>query len=197
MTTILHFVRHGAVDNPREVYYGRLPGFHLSPEGRRQAAAAAQALAGHPITAIYTSPLERARETAELIAAPLGLPVQTSQALIEVHSPCDGQPIEAMLALSWDLYTGSPDGYEQLADVQARALKLVQHLRQAHPGQQVVAVTHSDLIAVLLLWVEQMPLTVEQKPLMYQRYLNYATIHSLSFETQAADELPHFTYTQP
>ena len=67
--TQIHFVRHGEVHNPQKIYYGRLPGFPLSEEGRRQAQAAAHALRARPLAAIFSSPMQRARETAEL--APL------------------------------------------------------------------------------------------------------------------------------
>lgn len=64
--TRISFVRHGTVDNPRDVFYGRLPGFVLSVEGDRQARAAAEALRHEPIAAIYTSPMRRARQTADI-----------------------------------------------------------------------------------------------------------------------------------
>ena len=69
--TTIHFVRHGEVDNPNHVLYERLPGFHLSARGVRMAQATAKYIATVPqmrgITAIYSSPLERTRETAREI----------------------------------------------------------------------------------------------------------------------------------
>ena len=61
---VIHLVRHGEVHNPTRVLYGRLPGFRLSDLGQRMAAAAVGALAGHPVTALYASPLQRVRESA-------------------------------------------------------------------------------------------------------------------------------------
>ena len=58
---IVHLVRHGEVANPRGVLYGRLPGFHLSEDGRLMAKAAADYLAGRDVTVLLSSPLERAR----------------------------------------------------------------------------------------------------------------------------------------
>ena len=69
--TTIHFVRHGEVDNPNHVLYERLSGFHLSARGVRMAQATAKYIATVPqmrgITAIYSSPLERTRETAREI----------------------------------------------------------------------------------------------------------------------------------
>ena len=65
----VHLVRHGEVENPQGVLYGRIPGFHLSEAGRVMAKTAAGFLAGRDVTVLRSSPLERARETAEPIAA--------------------------------------------------------------------------------------------------------------------------------
>ncbi|MCH9277247.1 histidine phosphatase family protein, partial [Bifidobacterium amazonense] len=69
--TTIHFVRHGKVYNPGHLLYERLPGFHLSDRGRRMAEATARYLASNPqtntISAVYSSPLERTRETAGAI----------------------------------------------------------------------------------------------------------------------------------
>ena len=70
--TVVHLLRHGKVENPRGVLYGRLPGYHLSAVGRAMADGIAAHLAGADITYLACSPLERARETAAPLAAVLG-----------------------------------------------------------------------------------------------------------------------------
>jgi broad specificity phosphatase PhoE len=89
-TVIVHMVRHGEVDNPRRILYGRIPGYHLSEAGRVMAKAAADFLAGRDITVLRSSPLERALETAEPIAAELGLTVQVDERLIEPWNHFEG-----------------------------------------------------------------------------------------------------------
>jgi broad specificity phosphatase PhoE len=74
---VVHLVRHGEVANPRGVLYGRIPGYQLSEDGRLMAKAAADFLAGRDVTVLRTSPLERARETAEPMEAQFGLPAVT------------------------------------------------------------------------------------------------------------------------
>ena len=61
---LVHLVRHGEVDNPDRVLYGRLDGFGLSELGHRMADAAAASLDGRPITALVASPLQRTQESA-------------------------------------------------------------------------------------------------------------------------------------
>jgi broad specificity phosphatase PhoE len=88
--TIVHLVRHGEVENPRQVLYGRLPGYHLSADGRMMAKAAAGYLAGRDVTVLLTSPLERAQETAEPIAEEFGLTPAVDERLIEPWNHFEG-----------------------------------------------------------------------------------------------------------
>jgi len=63
-STVVHLLRHGEVYNPGRILYGRLPGFHLSEEGRLMAKAATEFLAGRDVVLLRSSPLDRAQETA-------------------------------------------------------------------------------------------------------------------------------------
>lgn len=194
--TTIHFVRHGKVDS-RGVYYGRLPGFHLSPEGFCQAVAAARILEKYPISAIYSSPLERATETAEIIAKHLGMMWKISELLTEVYSPFDGQPISVLEERKWDVYTGSEPPFEQPTDVLNRALKFTLMMRKEHQGEHVVAVTHGDMIAFLVLWSKQLPITPQQKQTLYDSFLTYGSVSSFTFYTLSETERPEFKYAQP
>lgn len=89
--TVVHLLRHGEVHNPDGILYGRLPGFVLSAAGRQMAAAAAQALAGHDVTYLVASPLDRAQETARALAQRFDLPVDTDPRLIESDNIFEGR----------------------------------------------------------------------------------------------------------
>ena len=91
--TVVHLVRHGEVDNPKGLLYGRLPDYHLSERGRAQAQAVADWLAQRNVTHVVASPLERAQETAAPIAAHHGLPVNTDDELIESTNVFQGQRV--------------------------------------------------------------------------------------------------------
>lgn len=88
----IHLVRHGEVENPEGVLYGRLSGFHLTQGGRRSAQSAAEALLAmdRPIAAVWSSPLERARESAEPVARAFGRKVQLDDQLVEASSKLEG-----------------------------------------------------------------------------------------------------------
>ncbi|MFC6356648.1 histidine phosphatase family protein [Luethyella okanaganae] len=89
----LHLVRHGEVHNPERVLYGRLPGYGLSELGRTMAAAAADDLAarGSYYVALYVSPLQRARESAEPVAVALGLAAQVESRIVEPSNHFEGK----------------------------------------------------------------------------------------------------------
>ena len=89
-TTVVHLLRHAEVSNPRGLLYGRLPGFHLSEEGRLMAKSAAGFLAGRDVTVMWSSPMERALETAAPVAAQFGLDVEIDERLIEPWSHFEG-----------------------------------------------------------------------------------------------------------
>ena len=93
-TTIVHLLRHGEVENPAGVIYGRLPGYHLSANGRSMASAAADFFAERAVVALFCSPLcsplERAQETARPVAERLGLDVVTDDRLIESWNHFEG-----------------------------------------------------------------------------------------------------------
>ena len=89
-STIVHLLRHGEVENPAGIVYGRLPGYHLSANGRAMAAAAADYFAGRPVVALFSSPLERAQETARPVAERLGLEIVTDDRLIESWNHFEG-----------------------------------------------------------------------------------------------------------
>src|SRR5439155_16002206 len=76
-------LRHARVDNPGNLIYARLPGFHLSERGGDEAAALAGILGSAPVSAVYSSPLDRAIETARALAAPHGLEVLPDDRLLE------------------------------------------------------------------------------------------------------------------
>jgi broad specificity phosphatase PhoE len=149
----LHLVRHGEVENPRHVCYGDLPGFGLSPAGRRQAEAAAAHLAAGGADVLLTSPLQRAVETARAIGRHLGLEPVADDRLTEwrlgvrwngvvwedLPSVFPGE-LEAYLDHPADL----PFSPESLAEAAQRIAALVGELGEQQSGAAAVLVSHQD-----------------------------------------------------
>src|SRR4029077_20311923 len=93
VTTIVHLVRHGEVDNPDRVLYGRMLGYHLSDAGRTMADKAAAFLSGRDLVYLVSSPLERALETAAPIAELTGLAIEQDQRLTEAANSFEGRQV--------------------------------------------------------------------------------------------------------
>jgi broad specificity phosphatase PhoE len=151
--TVLHLVRHGQVDNPQKIVYGRQRGWRLSERGRAEAEAVARHLAGRPLARVYTSPLERAVQTATVIAGTCGGEVEPRDDLIEalLCAPWEGLPwreVKRDRSREWARYLFRPlEVCEVAEDLEALAARMETALRAiagAHPAQQVVAVSHGD-----------------------------------------------------
>jgi broad specificity phosphatase PhoE len=165
MTRIL-LIRHGTTDLLGRVLYGRMPGVHLNDQGREQARVVGEALkARYTMDAVVSSPLERAAETAQLIAAPQGLDITMNENLNEVDcGSWIGKPFpELNESENWRQFnqlrslTRAPRG-ESLLEVQARAWKSLEDIQTRHQDGTVAAITHGDIIRSLLLLLLGMPL---------------------------------------
>ncbi|WP_426958726.1 histidine phosphatase family protein [Muricoccus radiodurans] len=157
MATTLFLVRHAAHDRVHHVLCGRMPGVTLGETGRRQAAALGRRLAGEGISAVYTSPLERARETAAPIAARLGLAPRENPGLAEIDfGEWTGQRFDALAGdPRWDRWntaraTSRAPGGESMAEAQARAVAAVEGIGADHPEERVALVSHADVIKAVL-----------------------------------------------
>jgi probable phosphomutase (TIGR03848 family) len=158
MTTFL-LIRHALCDPIGRSISGRQPGIHLNDEGKRQAEQLADRLAGLPLSGLYSSPLERAQETAEAVAARHRLKVQTLDGLQEIDfGSWTGKTLAELDPLpDWRAFnsfrsgTRIPGG-ENMAEVLSRVLRELDRLRQQHPapGALVGVVSHGDVLRVLL-----------------------------------------------
>lgn len=156
MTTVF-LVRHGAHDRLGRYLDGRRPGVHLSEAGQHQAQRTAERLKRETIAAIYTSPLDRTRETAVPIAAALGLEAQVEGALEELDfGDWAGQTFEALKPIeAWQRWNSArstartPAGDTMRAS-QTRLLDFIDIRRLAAPDDAFVVVSHADPIKAVL-----------------------------------------------
>ena len=143
--TTLFLVRHGeTVDNVRQIMQGQTQGC-LNERGREQAEQVARRLADEPIDAIVASDLRRAIQTAEIIAAPHGLPVRTTTLLRERDwGSFTGRFIPDLKGEVW------PDDIESEQALLQRAADFLQQITTTYPGKRVVAVGHGIMNKALL-----------------------------------------------
>jgi len=168
MTRFL-LIRHASCDTVGRVLSGRRPGVHLNARGveeaRRLAAALGRAAPATPIHALYTSPLERARETAAPLAEALSLEPRASAALDEVDvGAWAGRTFEELQGeAEWGRWNAvrsasrAPGG-ESALDVAARVIGGLEELRRRHGDEAVALVTHQDVIRTALAHLAGIPM---------------------------------------
>jgi len=163
--TTLLLVRHGLNDYVGRALAGRTPGVHLNDEGHAQAGRLAARLASLPIAAVYSSPLERAVETAQPIAAARSLELHLCEAAMEIDfgewtgrtiAELDGDPL--WQRFNTERSTTRAPGGELMAEVQARMAGGIEAIRAAHPGETVLLVSHADAIRAALAHYAQVSL---------------------------------------
>jgi broad specificity phosphatase PhoE len=160
MSLRLLLLRHAETDWNRERRYQGWKDIPLCEAGRIQAEAAARLLSGSRLAAVWSSPQQRARDTAAAIAAPHGLEVHTDEAFKEMgFGPWEGLTVDEARARFPDAYhvwaetphLASWSGAESLAEVRARVLAGLGALRQSCAGQTVCLVAHGISSRILVL----------------------------------------------
>ncbi|KAB1642227.1 histidine phosphatase family protein [Gulosibacter chungangensis] len=169
VTRIL-LVRHGQTPTTGKELPGRAPGLHLAEKGREQAARVAERLADLHIDALYSSPLERALETAEPTASSTGLPVLEEPGLLETNvGDWTGRALSDLAKLlEWQTVQREPStfrfpGGESFVEQRDRMRATIERIRSAHVGGTVVCFSHADPIRVFLSDALGMPLDALQR----------------------------------
>jgi broad specificity phosphatase PhoE len=154
VTGTIHLVRHGEVENPSGVIYGRLPGYNLSERGRRQAEQAAKHLRDADIGALWSSPLERAQETAQAVAEPHNMEVVTDHRLIESDSTFEGvsRTLWAFMTSPrhwWRLRNPwGPSWGESFLEIRERMIDAISAALDEARGREIVLVSHQTPVLV-------------------------------------------------
>ncbi|MCA9812115.1 MAG: histidine phosphatase family protein [Nitrosarchaeum sp.] len=154
------FLRHGqAKNNTERILAGRTPGIPLTDKGVDQAKKAAEFLEHMKISAIYSSPIERAKHTAEIVGQHNSVDVRIDERLIELDmGKFTGMPYEEIFSSHGNVfmkfYNGeleiAHNGVETFTEVKKRVLGIVDHVLDNHPDENVVLVTHMDPIKAML-----------------------------------------------
>jgi broad specificity phosphatase PhoE len=190
-------LRHGEVYNPDKVLYGRLPGYRLSELGVQMAKAAAEALADRDVTYLVASPLERAQQTAEPIAAQFKLPTGVDERLIESSNLFEGRRVAAGEGALrnpryWYLLRNpfTPSWGEPYEAVAQRMYAALMAAREAAEGHEAVCVSHQLPIWTLRRHLEHKRLWHDPR----RRQCALASLTSFHFD---GVHLAGIEYTEP
>ncbi len=213
-TTTCFLTRHCDVANPNGVLYGHLPNFGLSAKGRAQGAALGRFLARFSVAAIYTSPLQRALETASLISdeLPPGVPTIERPDLIEAefgrylqgtrHQDVVWKKPRWWVHMAWP---GLLHGDESMAEMRDRVDRVIQEGLRQHPQSTFVCISHGDPIQAFWAATEGRPpwalhrlqcakggtlrLTYQKNELVEKEYLSPAVIANEAVQVDSEKSL--------
>jgi broad specificity phosphatase PhoE len=196
-STTVHLLRHGEVENPGGVLYGRLPGFHLSALGRKMAERLGATVADRDIVRLVSSPLERAQETAQPAAKALGLDIVTDDRVIEAANVFEGERFgvgDGVLRKpsAWRHVWNPvrPSWGEPYREIVVRMLAAIHDARAAAAGHEALIVSHQLPIWMVRSHVEHRHLFHDPR----RRQCSLASLTSLTFE---GTKVVTVTYSEP
>lgn len=197
MTTV-HLVRHGEVDNPTGILYGRRPGFHLTELGRAMGEEVGKAFSnGHDVRYVMASPLERAQETALPTSRAFDLPMVIDDRLLEAENNFEGIAVNdnrMILAhpkfYSWYANPLRPSWGEPYTAIVRRMSGVIAHALQEARGGEAVLFSHQLPVWTMRRFVEQKPLAHDPR----RRQCALASVTSLTF---ADWQLTSLDYWEP
>jgi broad specificity phosphatase PhoE len=194
--TIVHLVRHGEVDNPAGLLYGRLPDYHLSDLGREMAERVAEHLGDRDVVHLRSSPLERAQETAAPIAEAFGLPIVIDSRVIEAVNYFEGLRLSFAGALrhpkNWLYFRNpfKPSWGEAYTEVLARTRLAMRDAVEAAPGQEAVIVSHQ-----LPIWIAR--INAEGRRMVHDPRKRKCTLASVTSFTYIDARITSVSYSEP
>lgn len=195
--TVVHLLRHGEVNNPGGVLYGRRDGFHLSDLGRQMAEKVAGTIKDRDIVHMVSSPLERAQETGAPLAQARGLEPTIDERVIESWSKFEGHTFAkgnnslrnpATWRYLWNPL--KPSWGEPYKDIVKRMMAAVEDARAAAEGHEAVVVSHQ-----LPIWTTR--LHVEKRSFLHDPRKRQCTLCSLTSLHFVGDRLTQVSYSEP
>lgn len=199
VATVIHVMRHGEVDNPEGLLYGRLPGFGLTELGHSMAQCVADSFVERhaDIVAVIASPLKRAQQSAAPTAQAFGLELGSDSRLIEAASFLEGMPVNAnRMALVhpryWRYYRAPlrPSWGEPYVEVASRMRAALSHAMRLAKGHEALLVSHQMPIVTLTRFARGLPLP--HSPL--SRQCSLASVTSFMFD---GNTLAGISYDEP
>jgi probable phosphoglycerate mutase len=202
--TLLLLIRHGENDYAKTgKLAGRIPGVHLNPHGKAQARALGEALRNAPLTAIYSSPLERALETAQPIAAARKLRIIHEPDLMDTNiGEWQGRSCKALSTTEeWKVMQRAPSRFrfpagESFPECQVRVVNALERIVNKHnrPDDVVAVVCHSDPIKLAVAHFLGIPLDHFQRLGCDTGSLTALRIHGTGAQLVKLNQHPPFEF---
>jgi broad specificity phosphatase PhoE len=194
--TVVHLVRHGEVDNPAGLLYGRLPDYHLSDLGRQMAEQLAEHFRDRDVVHLRSSPLERAQETAAPLAEAFGLPLVIDSRVIEAANYFEGLRLSFAGALrhpkNWLYFRNpfTPSWGEAYREILARMRTAMREAAEIAFGHEAVIVSHQ-----LPIWVARS--NAEGRRMLHDPRKRQCTLASVTTFTYIDAHITSVSYSEP
>jgi len=198
MSSTVHVVRHGEVENPQKVLYGRQPGWRLSKRGQEMAEVLGEWSKSINLGALHVSPLQRAQETAAPIAREHGITITTDDRLIEAANLFEGKSFEVGSGIwkhpsTWrHLYNPwKPSWGEPYEEQINRMLAAIFSANKAANGKDAIVVSHQ-----LPIWITRS--AIEGRSMLHdprKRQCTLASVTSINFDDDGV--VSGLTYSEP
>ena len=194
----VHVIRHGEVENPKKILYGRQPGWHLSERGQQMAQALGDWSKSINIGALHVSPLQRAQETATPISVINGIPITTDERLIEAANVFEGQAIDVDLRLFRKPWTWrhlwnpwQPSWGEPYVEQVNRMLAAVFDAKKAAGDKDAIVVSHQLPIWILRSAIEGRKFFHDPR----KRECSLASVTTINFDDEGM--ITGINYSEP
>ena len=198
MASSVHVIRHGEVDNPKKILYGRQPGWQLSDRGQEMARAVADWSKSVDLGALHVSPLQRAQETAAPISAAHNLAITTDERLIEAANIFEGKPfgigdgaLRHPAAWRHLLNPWRPSWGEPYVEQVNRMLAAIFTAHDAAHGKDAICVSHQLPILILRSAIEGRHLIHDPR----KRECTLASVTSIHFDDE--NMISGISYSEP
>mgnify|MGYP001596280775 CR=1 FL=1 len=198
MASSVHVIRHGEVDNPKKILYGRQPGWQLSDRGQEMARAVADWSKSVDLGALHVSPLQRAQETAAPISAAHNLAITTDERLIEAANIFEGKPfgigdgaLRHPAAWRHLLNPWRPSWGEPYVEQVNRMLAAIFTAHDAAHGKDAICVSHQLPIWILRSAIEGRHLIHDPR----KRECTLASVTSIHFDDE--NMISGISYSEP
>jgi broad specificity phosphatase PhoE len=195
--TTVHLLRHGEVHNPTGILYGRRSGFFLSELGQQMAQRVADTIGDRDITQVWSSPLERAQQTAQPTAEARRLPIVTDERVIESTNLFEGEAFRVGSSLLrkpsawrylWNPFR--PSWGEPYTQVVERMVSAINDVRRVAAGHEALVVSHQ-----LPIWITR--LYAERRSFFHDPRRRQCTLCSLTSFRFEGERLVEVSYSEP
>ncbi|MDR4306070.1 histidine phosphatase family protein [Chelatococcus sambhunathii] len=193
----IFMLRHGAHEAVHDRLCGRAEGHPLGEAGRAEAQALARRLSRERLAAVYSSPIRRARQTAEAVAQPHGLSTEIAEPLIEIDfGDWTGAQFSDLAGREdWRRWNerrdiAAPPNGESMAQTQSRVVGWLMSLRERHAGGAVAAVSHGDVIKAAVMFAISLPLHRHGQLEISPGSLTTIVLHDEGLKLYTLNEIP-------